>query len=509
MDAIESSVTGIVEALRVIPGRTPVHPRREDLTGIPIVIPFRCVHSTMGDEELPVREELADLDLPSPRDDAIASIDAAYAYIDTHGGGTKAEIIDAIEPEANHRIGLRAGQMIGKLNLVDEYREWWWDNVASPGFRALPEVQAVGDGRWYTTVDQADLETGRREPDSEVSNPDRTQQAKALRDEAGVDPDSVELDDLQVILSDPMASPAAHGIAADALRSLAAQREEVGGRFVEPIVRLLDRPALDADETLLWCLRELATNDPEAVFAERETVSAYVTAEPGPENRAALSCCVELLDDDAGAFVELVPTLAALLEHGPSRTAKYAAYTLAQIAKEEPSAIRPVVDRLLGEVDELSPQSQMHVLIALGRVSSLVDDVEPLVRVARSLTEADDDKVRGNATALLADASDAAPTAVDATVAIAMLDDSDPHVRVNAATIVLNVARETPTACADAVDPLIELLDDPDGAARRNASKALGHIGAEEPYDALQSKAMFDPDAGVRAAADWAMKELV
>lgn len=484
----------------------------------------------MGDGRTALEAHLRDVELPHPREDSIEAIFAVHEFLARREAATRDEIITELTPEKHHRIGLVAAQTVGKLNEVDDYRSWWWDAVVVPGIRALPSIDE-DDGRWYMVdrgTDRSVPERPDRQPSDEIQQDRRdstkskstldeieagsprslTERADAISAAVASDPDSVDTDELYELLADPRAPPSVHLTATDALRQLAGDCDGIDARFVEPIIRLLRRPALGPKHTVLWCLSELAEQEPRAVLKASETICGFVTPEATEETTAALACCVELVGTERVAFIHLAPRLSELVTVDDRPTSKRASYLLGQLAKDHPIDVAPAVAGLSGALDSIGRYEQSQVLIALGLTSPYLEDVDSVVESVLPLVDEDDSTVRGNATAVLADVTSAVPALGDARLAVELLDDDDPHVRANAATIILNMATESPTACADAVEPLIDLLDDQSGSCRRNACRALGQLEAEAAHDTLQAKAMFDPDAGVRAAATAALESL-
>lgn len=78
-------------------------------------------------------------------DGFIESVIAARDVIREQDGATTDKIINALEPEKNYKVGLRGSQMVGKLQMTDEYRDWWWRQIVRPGLQELPEIDRSSD----------------------------------------------------------------------------------------------------------------------------------------------------------------------------------------------------------------------------------------------------------------------------------------------------------------------------------------------------------------------------
>lgn len=92
-------------------------------------------------EDAHLPSSLDDVTFPHPREDCVDAVRAAQAYVHESDGATRAEILNAIEPEENHRIGIAAAQALGKVNDIPGYRDWIWREVIEPGLRVLPDIE--------------------------------------------------------------------------------------------------------------------------------------------------------------------------------------------------------------------------------------------------------------------------------------------------------------------------------------------------------------------------------
>lgn len=96
-----------------------------------------------------VRNAVADVEFPTTRDrdECIAAIAAAYAYLRENERATMREIVAAVLPE--HPIGYD----VPDLKEGERYRGAWWRRVVKPGLEALEDVEKppTGGSDWTYT----------------------------------------------------------------------------------------------------------------------------------------------------------------------------------------------------------------------------------------------------------------------------------------------------------------------------------------------------------------------
>ncbi len=333
--------------------------------------------------------------------------------------------------------------------------------------------------------------------------------ADDLRIAAVANPECIDRDDLYAALSDHPLAPDAQAKLVIALANVA-RVQDVGERFIEPIVVALERKPVATDALGLRTLREIGRDHPEAVLEHVDTIVQYVDGDDESTIAAALDCLIELADSaPTPTFLDLVPRLSALLDRDDVSIRRRAVFLVAAIAKDHPSAVKPVVPQLLDGVDDADEQYRTNALSALGRVTSAypsttVAHVEALGDVVAS-TEG---KICGNALGLLADVATAHPeqSATQLPVVIDRLDSHDEIVRGNASSVLVPLAATGEDGTEDAIPQLLELLDDPSPVVRRNACKALGHLGPSIAVEHLRRQRENDPDAEVRNLAGWALE---
>lgn len=433
---------------------------------------------------------LSEIDFPPPREDCVKSVQEVQQWLHKNGPATKAEILQGISPEKNHQIGLPAAQALGKLNDIEGYREWWWNNVAKPGLEAFPDIKSSADGEteWRSVSD----------PELEAH---KTSQVAPRTD----------LDEFHSILANPAAPPPEQAKAARKLFTEMAQGREVDSHFVEPVARLLARPSLDADSILLRCLSQLAQQHPENVLESSSEITEFVSMNDSQVTAAATECIANLAIDHPEEFVDFTPHLDALLDTENKEIRSNALFIIARIGREHPDEAKPLTPTLISCIESSSGTDQNNALSALGNITSAYPSAAiPAIEELLTLTDADDPQTRGNAIGVLADI---AKTHADEVIPYSshftdQLHDEDEYVRGNAVSAILHLGVADRESVLESIPALIELLDDPSPVVRRNTCKALGNLNVVVAIEQLRSRAESDTDERVRFLADWAIDEI-
>jgi hypothetical protein len=97
------------------------------------------------------------VDFPDSRDreDCLAAVDAARAYLREHGTATMRDLVTNVMPE--HPVDYNVDDAREKLAAGDRYRGGWWRLVVRPGLEALDDVEKPprGGSDWeYVGDDQ-------------------------------------------------------------------------------------------------------------------------------------------------------------------------------------------------------------------------------------------------------------------------------------------------------------------------------------------------------------------
>lgn len=345
---------------------------------------------------------------------------------------------------------------------------------------------------------------------SNTTDEDIAERARKLKYQAFNEPEAVDLDEIFHILQLPGTAPSVHLDALSALRRVSRERP-LGGRFVEPLSRLLTRPSMDGEYLILQCLAKLAETEPDAVLEHIGDVFGCIATKPTKETQLALKVCSTLVKEDSVAFVDAAPRIATHVGSDNPTCRRHAVYILQVLAVHSPEEVAPYVDRIVDTLADATANYRINALIAIGRSIPVLDSFDTPVDAVCRLIDAPEDMVRANALALLADITKEEPS-VGLTCLedmVGAFDDDDDIARNNASAAFLNVALEHPGQCRIWIDELRERLDDSNPGVRRNACEALGHCGTLDDYDNLQAKAVGDPNASVKRTASKAMQELL
>lgn len=97
--------------------------------------------STHTTREAPAPLSLDTADFPDSRDreDCLAAVDAARAYLREHGSATMRDLVMNVMPA--HPVGYSVDDAREKLAAGDRYRGGWWRLVVRPGLEALDDVE--------------------------------------------------------------------------------------------------------------------------------------------------------------------------------------------------------------------------------------------------------------------------------------------------------------------------------------------------------------------------------
>lgn len=207
-----------------------------------------------------------------------------------------------------------------------------------------------------------------------------------------------------------------------------------------------------------------------------------------------------------------MPTLAALLDSENKQIRKNAIYILSQIAHEYPEEVKPVVPQLIASLEDRDETYRTNALSALVSIVSAypaagTETTETLTELAVSNAAP---KVRGNALGLLGDIAVEYPGEIvdHVPVLVENLAVDDEYIVGNAVAALLHVAVDDAEAVDQAIPHLIEHLDHPSPAVRRNVCRTLGKVDALVALEQLKSTAESDPNEGVRAIASQAIDRI-
>jgi len=360
--------------------------------------------------------------------------------------------------------------------------------------------------------DQVKVELRRRKADSEETGEETDrgteEKAKFLYGQSLKEPGEVDLEAIDRILSDPTSSPSAHANATLALAKVAAELDDVGGAFVDDLGTLLGRPSLKT-ETVLRCLRHIASNDPGAVAELHEDVVSRIDVENDDVARAATGCCVELVQYDPELLFGDVPVFGSLLHSDDETVRRNSVYVLTCVAEEYPEEVLPAVQDVIGTLEKGDPDGSKSSLI--GKVSRHYPDstVGAVPALTSLLHENADLKTTANAVGALADIAAEYPGAVVehgcVESASELLDHDDETVRYNACGLLEEVSKGKPEAIDPVVPKLLERLKDDHEGVRVKTIYVLGETRERRALGPLESIEKDDPSDRVQEIAEKAV----
>jgi hypothetical protein len=397
------------------------------------------------------------------------------------------------------QLGVRAREEDGERRVHVQ--------VVNPDGGGWEKVRTINKG--YR--DQVKVELRRRKDDSEEEGETERgteETAEFLYGQALEEPEDVDLSAIDRILSDRTASPSAHANATLALTKVAAELDDAGGDFVKDLGTLLGRPSLKT-ETVLRCLRHIASNDSEAVAELHGDVVSRIDIEDDEVTRAATGCCVELAQYDPEVLLGDVPVFGSLLQSDDETVCRNSVYVLTCVAEEYPEEVLPAVQDVISTLEDGDPDGSKSSLI--GKVSrhypgATVDAVPAL----RGLLHKDTDlKTTANAVGALADIAAEYPDVVVEHGCVEsgseLLDHDDETVRYNTCGLLEEVSKGKPEAIQPVVPKLLERLEDDHEGVRVKTIYVLGEVREPRALEPLESIEEEDPSDRVQEIAEKAV----
>ena len=506
---------------------------------------------------------LEEVEFPRPRSDCIVSVKAARRFVYKHNGATKEEIVEALKPEDNHRIGLAAVQILGKLGDSDSYREWWWKDVVEPGLRALADIQAPNQ---YTGEWRPIKRHERR------CNQEKAIEGRGPGDAANEDKNTiVSTADVRNIVGKGYMFELEYEECGSEQRVLVTY----GGK-VRPAAKPVNSPpafrfqSITQSNTYTISLPDLESLYPVSIAhlpdpMHEFAISAMVSAAKDDPSRVPLSDAIEaleiartgsvdlneglalaliLLRNQEGALNMLGPHLFPALEQSDTAVGRLVLEEIEEIAVADPLAIEPYVTEIgaLSTSDAyawraarcLATLAQSNPTAVLDAVPTLMitfdsdddqarqwtiytfsiiakeypEELFPALDVLIDAIQTGDDTTRMNALSAVGRIAngypDAATTIVEDLASLVRVDD--PQVRANAVGLLGDIAQEHPQDVIEYGDILAGRLTDPDTDVRHNASITLVRAGEADPesirseYEQLEA-ALTDSNPEVRRNA--------
>ena len=286
-------------------------------------------------------------------------------------------------------------------------------------------------------------------------------------------------------------------------------------------------------------LEDLKTVDPETFSVGDVPVDLILSGLESDDNmvrKKAATLNAALAAEDVDLVLDHVNLMLDLLDDERAVVVRETVVALMWVVEEEPDALENAAGDLVGVLQHDLPLiqnygSQAVQLLAAERPEWFVPHVDAVLDVIEDermnqLTEADlakmdqetaeqyqgldrEEERRHMATRtvaghILIEAADVEPEAVApyADRLVDLLSDDSLGTRTWSAAAIGNLAEYDPDLVTDAVEPLSEMVDNPDEMAAANAITALGHIGDERATDSLRDAAADDGlDEDVRALA--------
>lgn len=417
---------------------------------------------------------------------------------------TKDEVSEMAWGTDREVIRVRDGFLIGNRPYI----------VVDGGYleRSNPPLEeVVSEARRAESIRLDSLDSSWREEDDEGDRND-IERARKLFKTAVDEPDSVDKDEILELISEPPVQASVYSNAVTALARIAAERDDIGGEFVNPLERFLERPSLK-DEVALRALRHVASNDPEKVSGLRDEIIAKIDTEYSPDvtvTRAATGCCVEIANADPDVLIDYTPLFGTLLHSNDETIKRNSVYVLTCIADEHPEEVLPAVQDVVEALEDGDPDGSKTSL--LGKVSRHYPDatVDAAPVLEDFIQDDVSSKTKANAVGVFADIAKEYPGEVSEYVesAEALLKHEDATVRHNTCGFFEEVSKGCPEAVKPLVSDLIRRLDDENPSVRLKATYILGELRAEEAAAKLEEVSEEDTWSKTRKMAEMALSRM-
>lgn len=281
---------------------------------------------------------------------------------------------------------------------------------------------------------------------------------------------------------------------------------------IETVDELLSSDMGRARDAALKALTVLAHDDPDRVEPYVDDIIAGLDDSfLNARNSAAMALTV-LAQEQSDDVVPAIPSLVDALDEDPPLFRFRAAGAVAPLADAHPEEFVDHADRLI------------DALVDGPRVKDpedVVEDDTPAKQLEKQMTqlrartdEHRKDKQRSQGTRevaanVLVDITREDPDALADRLSelVPLLSDDVPSVRGAIVEVIRHVAEDDPDAVDEVVDPLLELLDDEVDFVRARAVRALGYAEADEAIEPLRDLAEDEADEDVAElaedTADW------
>jgi HEAT repeat protein len=499
------------------------------------------------DADLLVLEDV-EFSMKAPRQDCVLAVAAAQRYILENGGGSRDEILEAMEPEKNHPLGINGVQARAK-GFEYEFRQRWWEDIVAPGLCSLPDIEepAHDSGKWLSI----EATKGGFESETTVENilDDRYLFEIAYRDDSEEQrmvgyhekitrPSAKPLNGPPVFRFQPIVGENPITIRLPALRELhPISLEQLPDSIRDPAISELVAVADENAELIplgdVEVVLEAVQNDHvEAataltfiamVFREREDVREAVADEledillarldflTDREHAEEIAKCFGIVAEVAPTRVlDAVPAMASEGDSATLETRRWLVYTFSNVAEAYPEELLPAVEILIECIEDTDENLRTNALSTLGKIAHAYPDAAS--DIADSLGElltSDNAMVRANTAGLLGDIAQSNPESVIqlAPELAESLTAEDEETRVHASIALLRAGEANPEAVRDEHEQLAAALRDSTSTVRANACTSIGNTDAPVPIDQVRLLE-DDPDEQVREQAEWALKRI-
>ncbi len=489
-----------------------------------------------------------DFSLKAPRQDCVLAIAAARRLILEHGGASRDDILEALEPEKNHPLGINGVQARAK-GFEYEFRHRWWVDVVAPGLRSLSDIRepARDSGMWLskeamtggfeseitveTILDEGYLyEIAYRDDNEE-------QRMVGYHDEI-TRPSAKPLNGPPVFRFQPIAGKSPITVRLPALRglhpiSLEQLPDQIWDPAIAELVAIADEHAEQIPLRDVEVVLEAVQNDQveaatglkfiASVFEEREDVRKSIADDleavllarldllTDREQAEGIARCFGIMAEVAPTRVlDAVPAMASAADSTTLETRRWLVYTFSNIADTYPEELLPTVEILVESIKKSDESLRTNALSTLGKIAQAYPDATGDISDSLGeLLSSDDALVRANAAGLLGDIAQTNP---DAVIELApelaeSLTAEDEETRVNASITLLRAGEANPPVVRDEHEQLIAALSDSNSTVRANACTLIGNAGVPVPIDQLR-QLEDDPDERVREQAAWALERI-
>ncbi|WP_226008338.1 HEAT repeat domain-containing protein [Natrinema salinisoli] len=490
---------------------------------------------------------LEDVDFPmkAPRQDCVLAIAAVRRYILEHGGASCDEILDAMEPEKSHPLGINGVQARAK-GFEYEFRHRWWEDVVSPGLRSLSDITEPlhESGKWFS--DEAT--TGGFESEAtvesildegclfEIAYQDDTkeQRVSGYHDEI-TRPSAKPLNGPSVFRFQPIGEESPITIRLPDLRelhpiSLEQLPDSIWDPAISELVTIVDEnpeqiPLGDVEAVL-----EAVQNDEveavpalmfiATVFGERKDIREAVADKletmllarldllTDKEQAEEIAKCFGIMAEVAPERVlDALPAMVSTADSATLETRQWLLYAFSNVAEAYPEELLPAVETLIECIEVSDENLRTNALSTLGKIAHAYPDAaSDITDSLGELLTSDDALVRANAAGLLGDISQSNPESVIqlAPELIESLTAEDEETRVHASIALLRAGEANLDAVRDEHEQLAAALSDSNSTVRANVCTLIGNADVPVPDDQLRLL-KDDPDKRVREQAAWAL----